>query len=131
MRNEPLLASEAPTAQPALTALDHALQDFYGRVGGEGYFTLAEEANRVWPSRSYHSVLLDLVKPGDAILDLGCGSAHALRNISSRCEDISYTGVDWCSEQMSRNREQFGGAARFVTASLYETGDGKMQMQQG
>jgi SAM-dependent methyltransferase len=115
------VSAKHKTAQPALERLNDALISFYNSEVDTEYFECAEAANRDWNSLPYHRIIRQQARPGLRVLDLGCGSAHALQNLQGR--GVSYIGVDWSARQVEINRDGSRGLdAEFRTASLYDTG---------
>jgi 2-polyprenyl-3-methyl-5-hydroxy-6-metoxy-1,4-benzoquinol methylase len=107
-------------SQAALQELSGRMERFYNSPLSTAYFDCAEEANENWDALDYHRAIREQVTQGAGVLDLGCGSAHAFRNMRSR--GISYTGVDWSARQIEENERRFAGSdAMFVAASLYDT----------
>jgi ubiquinone/menaquinone biosynthesis C-methylase UbiE len=64
-----------------------------------------------------HWHLKSSLPPASRVVDLGCGSAHACRNLADR--QINYTGVDWSSDQITLNQKQMP-AHNFLASSLYK-----------
>jgi ubiquinone/menaquinone biosynthesis C-methylase UbiE len=101
--------------------LSTALQTFYNSDVARSYFGLAEEANADEAAYSFHRRIIDAMSAGDAVVDLGCGSAHMMKEIGP--SRVTYTGVDWSAQQVRSNEERYAGyQAVFRAASLYSTG---------
>ena len=121
LRPRPRLCSALdPEAQPQLQALSERLQAFYNDSAvAAGYFEAAERTNPTWtPKMTGHWRLKQTIPPGSRVVDLGCGTAHPCRNLEDR--DVRYTGVDWSTPQIDRNRERMPNH-EFVAGSLYRT----------
>jgi SAM-dependent methyltransferase len=112
-----------------LAKLERAMTLFYSKPPPEYYKTAEENAARYNPQeRPFHCDLVDRLRPGLAVLELGCGSAHLCPEVESK--GAHYTGVDHSHELIATNRQRFPGA-RFhqmneplsdsfdVVASLY------------
>ncbi len=113
-----LVSALDPEAQDALIELNKRLAGFYNAQEAKSYFDRAESDNESWDGKPYHEAIRSAMKPGMEVLELGCGSGHAVSNIQDR--EVKYTGVDWSQGQVERNRQRYGEAARFIDASLYE-----------
>jgi ubiquinone/menaquinone biosynthesis C-methylase UbiE len=115
-----LVSSTDVAAQSALIDLDRRMSAYYARSSIAEYYDQAHRANAKWQPGTHHWILLEQVKKGMAIVDLGCGSAHAFDNLQGIRP--FYTGVDWSEEQIKKNTTRFGDVAKFVASSLYDTG---------
>lgn len=113
-----LVSSTDIEVQPALQRLDTELETFYNRADIREYYAFAHGQNRVWNNDSPHALLWELCKPGDRVLDVGCGSAHAADNLK-RC-NVRYVGLDWSQEQIEANRLRLGPDCLFSSGSLYD-----------
>ncbi len=85
---EPELVTTAPDAVSAFAAAGRA-----GGVLSGVYAFLAEQAGR-------------LIRPGDRVLDLGCGPATLLSDIAGRHPRAAFVGVDLSSEMIERGRRE-------------------------
>ncbi len=56
--------------------------------------------------------------PGDAVLDIGCGTAAILKALSA---DVAYTGFDPSEAYIARARDQFGDRATFICSPVAES----------
>ncbi len=52
-----------------------------------------------------------MIRPGDRVLDLGCGPASLLATIARRCPDADFLGVDLSEGMIHRGREQLESLA--------------------
>jgi tRNA (cmo5U34)-methyltransferase len=59
------------------------------------------------------SVIADLAQPGDALLDLGCGTGYFIHLLEQKRGDLAITGVDLKAESLAAARGRFG-EARFT-----------------
>lgn len=108
-----------PHAQPRLEQLNADLYEFYNSKFATQDFVVRESMNYVWtPELEAHWHLKNAIPKGSRVVDLGCGTGHACRNLRDR--HIKYTGVDWSEEQIVHNREQMPNHT-FVSSSLYDT----------
>ncbi len=74
------------------------MQVFYNSEVTRRYFAAAESSNEVWtPAMRPQWHLKEHIPIGSSVLDLGCGSAHAIRHLADR--QPAYVGVDWSEEQ--------------------------------
>jgi ubiquinone/menaquinone biosynthesis C-methylase UbiE len=116
-----LASAKDERSQGSLQQLSERMERFYNSESSASYFQCAERINEDWDVLEYHQLIREQITPGANVLDLGCGSGHAFRNIRAR--GFSYIGVDWSARQIEENRRQFSGTdAEFVAASLYRTG---------
>ena len=120
MINDQFVSATDPSAGGTLQQLNLQLGDFYNRPEVSGYYHLAHSMNESWSSNSYHVIVRLMMISGMSVLDLGCGSGHALINLCDR--NVLYTGVDWSEQQISRNKKTFGSKGNFIATSLYMTG---------
>lgn len=58
-------------------------------------------------------------KPGDRVLDIGCGMADVLEHLG----DVEYTGFDASERYIAKARAKYGTRGRFVRAPLSEEVD--------
>jgi ubiquinone/menaquinone biosynthesis C-methylase UbiE len=114
------VSATAPSAQETLQQLSRRLDEFYNRPEINDYYRLAHSVNDSWLPNSYHVLVQLMATSGMSVLDLGCGSGHAMLNLRDR--NIFYTGVDWSEAQIVRNRKAFGSEGTFIATSLYATG---------
>ena len=52
---------------------------------------MAHAGSETWSDDSYHHVVKRACRPGMRVLDLGCGSGHAAKNLADR--EVDYTGI--------------------------------------
>ena len=110
----------------ALQELDHRLNKYYNGKSSVEYYDAAQNANLEWGPNSSHQILLNLIKEGDSIIDLGCGTGVVAQQ--ARSKKIRYTGIDWSSTAIDSAKSKFSYQtvseieARFVRGSIYETG---------
>ena len=87
------------------------------------YDRAARIYDRLWAG--YVRETLDLlesvarVRPGERVLDVGCGTGSFARRLAEHFEDIAITGVDVSAGMLAEARRKTAGApnARFVQAS--------------
>jgi ubiquinone/menaquinone biosynthesis C-methylase UbiE len=97
------------------------MEQFYNSESSTVYFRRAEAVNENWERLPYHRLIRDQIRPRMEVLDLGCGSAHAARNLQDL--NIRYTGVDWSTTQIAATKQRFTRRdVTFIAAPLYSTG---------
>ncbi len=75
---------------------------------------------------SSHQVLLNLLKEGDSIIDLGCGTGVVAQH--ARKKKIKYTGIDWSGTAIDAAKGKFSAKiaieidVKFIRGSIYQTG---------
>jgi SAM-dependent methyltransferase len=112
------LEATNPQHQQELGELNLKLFNFYNSEKASSYWLGADSSNFFWTPEThpYHLHLKSLVKPGSKVVELGCGSAHAYRNLQDL--KVEYTGIEW-SDQARLNAETFPDA-KFISASFYD-----------
>jgi len=55
------------------------------------------------------SVIADLARPGDRLLDLGCGIGYFIHLLEAKRSDLNITGVDLKAEALHAARKRFAG----------------------
>ena len=110
-------------SRPQIASLEKAMADFYKNAPVE-YYQIADESagkyNR--EERPFHFDLIGHVRPGDSVMELGCGTAHLCSPVEER--GGNYTGVDYSEVLLRDNRRRFPKARFFpMTASMTATFD--------
>jgi SAM-dependent methyltransferase len=103
--------------------LKRRLVAYYSNPPPSYYMTADQAASQyTFQLQPFHCDLVDRVKPGMTILELGCGTAHLCPVVEER-EGV-YTGMDHSSELLDRNKAKFP-RARFlpISAELHEQFD--------
>lgn len=83
------------------------VQQFYNTSGE--YFS----KTRVWPWPEMNSIL-DNIKDGTKILDLGCGNGRLLNGIKAK---VNYTGIDF-SQTLIKEANKLHKGKKFVLANI-------------
>lgn len=65
-------------------------------------------------------IVADLANPGDAVLDLGCGTGYLEHLLVARRDDLVLTGVDRKGSALDEARERFGERVTFAEGDLTE-----------
>jgi len=114
------LDATSPNNQVRLKELDRKLSNFYNSEKAKDYWLNADDINNTWKpdTHPYHLHLKNFIKNGDSIVELGCGSAHAYRNL--RELGVKYTGVEWAESQVQTNKDNYP-SADFIPSSVYST----------
>jgi len=96
-----------------IAGLEKAMTAFYQNSPPE-YYEMANQAAQHYNPREqpFHCDLIARVRPGDSVLELGCGTAHLCSHIEG--QGGSYTGVDHSDALLQDNRRRFP-KARFFT----------------
>lgn len=86
------------SAEPDLVMDDPDKVAAYNRAG--------REDGVMAPVYLYHAAQVsEVVKPGDSVIDLGCGPATQLGMVARFNPEVSFTGVDLSEEMLSRARD--------------------------
>lgn len=64
----------------------------------------------------------DLARPGDTVLDLGCGTGYLEHLLSARRADLTLVGVDRKGDSLDQARARFAAPASFVVGDLADPG---------
>ena len=109
IRIKPLAEVPATT----IAELNRRLVEFY-RGSDPAYYTEADwNAGRYGsPELSFHRRLLDAVRPGMTVCEVGCGTAHFCPEVERR--GGLYTGMDWGESLLAANRRRYP-TAQFVS----------------
>lgn len=99
-----------------LSKLSNELSEYYNSSITTEYYNVAHSINKIWSEDSYHSFVKKYIEEGSNVLDVGCGSAHAYLNLTDL--GVKYTGVDWSSEMINKNKLNYPDA-NFIESSLY------------
>lgn len=86
----------------------------YYRQNPEDYYAEADRNRGHYadPQMALHRRLLEGMSAGDQVVEVGCGTAHLAPEVCRR--HANYTGLDWSSELIARNRRQLPGAEFYI-----------------
>lgn len=65
-------------------------------------------------------IVADLARPGDAVLDLGCGTGYLEHLLEARRRDLALVGIDRKGASLDRARALFGDRVVFIEGDLTE-----------
>ena len=108
-----------------LEKLELKLEQYYSNTASVAYYDAAQESNEEWGPKSPHQVLLRLIKNGDVVLDMGCGTGVVAQHVQGK--KIKYIGIDWSGTAINASTEKFSQKpnenieAKFIQGSIYET----------
>lgn len=93
--------------------LEERLRDYYTSPPGSYYLMADYPVDQYRPDLvPFHCDLIERIKPGMTVLELGCGTAHLCPHVEAA--GGHYTGADYSSELLKSNRAKFP-QARFVS----------------
>jgi SAM-dependent methyltransferase len=96
----------------------------FGRPYGDLFFDRATgKLPEMESSKAAVKRLSSILRPGDHLLDVGCGAGHYYRSLKDRIAmPIRYTGVDATPYYIERASEAFreDGAATFLTGDIFD-----------
>ncbi len=97
-------------------ALQQELADYYANPP-ESYYAIADQAATQYQPElmPFHCDLATRVLPGMRVLELGCGTAHLCPQIEAA--GGHYTGMDYSSELLEKNRRRFPQAVFHPTGT--------------
>jgi SAM-dependent methyltransferase len=117
------LRRRAELSSQQLANLEGAMAAFY-RNPPAHYYQIADENAGKYnkQERPFHYDLVERVRSGDSMLELGCGTAHLCSPVEGR--GGIYSGVDYSETLLEANRRRFPQARFFSMATpLAETFD--------
>jgi SAM-dependent methyltransferase len=120
MRRWGFVDAADPASASALAALGQRMSNFYAQhAATANYWELADEGNAVWSpsSHPFHCHLATQIPAGATVVDFGCGTAHAIRNLH---EGVKYIGIEGSPGQVELNRKNFP-QHRFVQGNMLES----------
>jgi 2-polyprenyl-3-methyl-5-hydroxy-6-metoxy-1,4-benzoquinol methylase len=93
-----------------ISALQQRLVEYYSHPP-ESYYTIADQAaaNYRPEIQPFHCDLVNRVRPGMSVLELGCGSAHLCPFVEAA--GGQYTGMDYSAQLLKNNRTRFPRAS--------------------
>ncbi|MDB4990631.1 MAG: hypothetical protein JWN04_5809 [Myxococcaceae bacterium] len=96
-----------PASALELEELSTRLAAFYQKeAGNQGYWERAEAGSAVWrpETHPFHCHLASLISSTATVVDFGCGTAHAIRNLQT---GTRYIGIEGSEATVSSNRARF------------------------
>jgi SAM-dependent methyltransferase len=95
-----------------ISAVQATLTHYYSQRR-ESYYEIADQAATQYSPAilPFHCHLVDRVKPGMTLLEVGCGTAHLCKFVQGH--GGNYTGLDYNEELLEENRRRFP-AAQFL-----------------
>jgi ubiquinone/menaquinone biosynthesis C-methylase UbiE len=111
------LSAINPESKKKLAELDQKLSEFYNSEKAKEYWIKADQANYIWQPQThpYHLHLKSFIRKESSVVELGCGSGHAYRNLKDLA--VRYTGVDWSNSQVEKNQLNYPDA-EFISSSV-------------
>jgi len=99
-----------------LASLERAIVRFYNNPP-YSYYEIADRATGRYThyDQPFHCELISRITSGMSVLELGCGTAHLCQYIHQR--GGTYTGIDYSTELLNKNRERFPTARFFPIGS--------------
>lgn len=71
-----------------LDQLELKLEQYYSSLASVAYYDAAQDSNEEWGPNSPHQVLLTLIKDGDSVLDMGCGTGVVAQHVQGKKNKI-------------------------------------------
>lgn len=108
-----------------MTDIHRGFQEVDGVPGAETFFDFLDAANASESIQSCRQRMLDLspVKPGDRILDIGCGIGHSALALASKVGSTgAVVGIDKSDTLIAEAKRRAGGSA---APPRYQAGDAR------
>lgn len=117
MRGWGFVDAADPSSASELERLGAELSSFYsGQAQKSRYWERVDDENAVWDPKKhpFHCHLASQILAGSTVVDFGCGSAHAARNLDP---SVHYIGLEGSPSQVEINRQRFPNA-RFIQGDM-------------
>ena len=78
------------------------------------------EAEEMTCAAQAAEILAPLVRPGETLLDAGCGGGYYLHSFRKRGIEVDYRGLDYTPEMIELARAEMGAPERFTVGAIEE-----------
>ena len=102
-----------------IESLDRAMAAFYAQTPSSYYEIAGRAAEQYTPAQQpFHMHLLEQVRPGMSVLEMGCGTAHLCPHVENR--GGIYTGIDHSPDLLRANSSRFPQARFLPVGAMLE-----------